>query len=48
MIIEAMKMEHAITAPADGTVERVRFAVGDLVEEGVELIIFAEREGDGA
>jgi 3-methylcrotonyl-CoA carboxylase alpha subunit len=38
MIIEAMKMEHTITAPADGVIEAVRFAVGDLVEEGAELI----------
>lgn len=40
MVIEAMKMEHAITAPADGIVERVNFAVGDSVDEGVELIVF--------
>jgi 3-methylcrotonyl-CoA carboxylase alpha subunit len=38
MIIEAMKMEHTVAAPADGIVEAVRCAVGDLVEEGVELI----------
>ena len=41
MIVEAMKMEHTITAPADGVVEAVRFGVGDLVEEGVELIALA-------
>jgi len=41
MIIEAMKMEHTVAAPADGTVEAVRFAVGDLVEEGAELITLA-------
>ncbi len=41
MIIEAMKMEHTVTAPADGVVEAVRFAVGDLVEEGAELISLA-------
>src|SRR5260370_13232528 len=34
MIIEAMKMEHTVTAPADGIVEAVRCAVGELVEEG--------------
>ena len=39
MIIEAMKMEHTVTAPADGIVEKVRFATGDLVEEGAELIV---------
>ena len=34
-------MEHTVTAPADGVVEAVRFAVGDLVEEGAELIALA-------
>ena len=47
MVIEAMKMEHTIIAPADGKVERVRFAVGDMVEEGTELITLAAG-GDGA
>jgi 3-methylcrotonyl-CoA carboxylase alpha subunit len=47
MVIEAMKMEHTIIAPADGKVERVRFAVGDMVEEGAELITLAA-EGDRA
>jgi 3-methylcrotonyl-CoA carboxylase alpha subunit len=41
MVIEAMKMEHTVAAPVDGTVEAVRFAVGDLVEEGAELIALA-------
>jgi 3-methylcrotonyl-CoA carboxylase alpha subunit len=38
MVLEAMKMEHVITAPADGTVERVNYEAGDRVEEGAELI----------
>jgi 3-methylcrotonyl-CoA carboxylase alpha subunit len=38
MIIEAMKMEHTVSAPVDGIVEAVRFAAGELVEEGAELI----------
>ena len=41
MVLEAMKMEHTITAPTDGTVERVNYVPGDLVEEGAELIAFA-------
>jgi len=47
MTIEAMKMEHTVVAPADGVVEAVRFTVGDLVEEGAELIALAlpRREG---
>jgi 3-methylcrotonyl-CoA carboxylase alpha subunit len=40
LVLEAMKMEHTITAPTDGTIERVRYAVGDLVGEGEELITF--------
>ena len=44
MVVEAMKMEHAITAPADGTVAAVHFKVGEQVEEGVELLAF---EGEG-
>jgi 3-methylcrotonyl-CoA carboxylase alpha subunit len=44
MVLEAMKMEHTIAAPADGTVERVHYAPGDLVEEGAELIAFAAKE----
>ena len=47
MIIEAMKMEHVVAAPVDGTVEAVRFAVGDLVEEGAELIALAASHGGG-
>jgi 3-methylcrotonyl-CoA carboxylase alpha subunit len=45
MVIEAMKMEHTVAAPADGVVEAVRFAVGDLVEEGAELIAMTVPEG---
>ena len=41
-VMEAMKMEHTIKAPSDGTVEKVRYAVGDQVEDGAELIGFAE------
>jgi 3-methylcrotonyl-CoA carboxylase alpha subunit len=41
IVIEAMKMEHTVTAPGDGVVEAVRVAPGDLVEEGAELIALA-------
>jgi 3-methylcrotonyl-CoA carboxylase alpha subunit len=33
-VIEAMKMEHALTAPLDGTVTEVHAAAGDQVAEG--------------
>ena len=45
MIIEAMKMEHTVAAPVDGIVDAVRFTVGDLVEEGAELIALAPPRG---
>lgn len=40
LILEAMKMEHTITAPAGGTVKSFRFAVGDQVSDGAELVEF--------
>src|SRR5205814_321312 len=38
LILEAMKMEHTITAPADGTVKEIHYAAGEQVLEGAELI----------
>ncbi|GMQ75763.1 MAG: acetyl/propionyl/methylcrotonyl-CoA carboxylase subunit alpha [Gammaproteobacteria bacterium] len=46
MIIEAMKMEHTIHAPVDGTVTAVSFAEGDLVEEGAELLAVVPAGGN--
>lgn len=37
-VIEAMKIEHTINAPADGTVAELLFAPGDLVADGDELL----------
>jgi 3-methylcrotonyl-CoA carboxylase alpha subunit len=42
VVVEAMKMEHAITAPRDGTVDSVLCKVGDQVDEGHELLIMAD------
>jgi 3-methylcrotonyl-CoA carboxylase alpha subunit len=44
LVLEAMKMEHAIAAPADGVVSRVHFAAGDLVDEGVELLALEQEQ----
>ena len=41
LILEAMKMEHTLTAPAPGVVNGFRFGVGDQVGDGVELVDFA-------
>jgi 3-methylcrotonyl-CoA carboxylase alpha subunit len=38
MILEAMKMEHTITAPAAGIVAAVNFDAGDRVREGADLV----------
>jgi acetyl/propionyl-CoA carboxylase alpha subunit len=37
LVLEAMKMEHAIRAPRDGVLRSVRVREGDLVDAGVEL-----------
>ena len=37
-VLEAMKMEHTIAAPADGTVAELLYAPGDQVSEGAELL----------
>ncbi len=38
LIMEAMKMEHTIMAPAAGAVREILYGVGDQVAEGAELI----------
>ncbi|WP_288254235.1 acetyl/propionyl/methylcrotonyl-CoA carboxylase subunit alpha [uncultured Hydrogenophaga sp.] len=40
-VMEAMKMEHTIAAPADGTVAELLYAPGDQVAEGAELLTLA-------
>jgi len=38
IVMEAMKMEHTVTAPSAGVVAAIHCAVGDQVREGVELL----------
>jgi 3-methylcrotonyl-CoA carboxylase alpha subunit len=38
IILEAMKMEHRITAPHDGTVAAIHCSEGELVQPGTELV----------
>ena len=40
-VMEAMKMEHTIAAPADGVVQELLYAPGDQVTEGSELLKMA-------
>ena len=44
LVMEAMKMEHTITAPANGTIKSFFFAPGDQVADGVELVEFEVTE----
>jgi 3-methylcrotonyl-CoA carboxylase alpha subunit len=46
VILEAMKMEHTIAAPADGVVKEIHYAPGEQVLEGAELIAFEALESD--
>lgn len=46
VIMEAMKMEHTIRAPADGTVVEFYCQPGDLVDGGVELVNFEAVESE--
>jgi 3-methylcrotonyl-CoA carboxylase alpha subunit len=40
IIMEAMKMQHAIKAPSDGRIGQVFYAKGELVDGGSELLTF--------
>ena len=40
LVLEAMKMEHTITAPGKGIVKAFNYAAGDQVAEGAELVDF--------
>jgi 3-methylcrotonyl-CoA carboxylase alpha subunit len=40
IVLEAMKMEHTLRAPADGRITALKCAVGDFVQEGAELADF--------
>jgi len=44
MVVEAMKMEHRITAASDGVVGEVRFGVGDRVDQGDLLVALEHPE----
>ena len=44
LVMEAMKMEHTIRAPAAGQVEAFYYQPGDLVDGGAELLDFTPQE----
>jgi 3-methylcrotonyl-CoA carboxylase alpha subunit len=48
IVLEAMKMEHTLRAPSRGTVAAFRFAAGEQVDEGAELVDFRADAADDA
>ncbi len=44
VIMEAMKMEHTIRAPSNGTINSLYFAEGEMVDGGAELLDFTPEE----
>ena len=42
LIMEAMKMEHTVTAPQDGTIAQVSVVAGDQVDADALLVVVAE------
>ncbi len=47
MVVEAMKMEHKITAPSASTVTEVHFEVGARVDQGDLLVSLDEADDAG-
>ncbi|MGH1488030.1 MAG: carboxyl transferase domain-containing protein [Acidimicrobiales bacterium] len=47
-VMEAMKMEHEILAPAAGVVDRIAAGPGDTLWGEQLILVIAEAEGDGA
>ena len=46
LVLEAMKMEHPMTATEDGVVTEVRVAEGDQVESGAVLLVVEPDSAD--
>ena len=44
LILEAMKMEHNVKAPADGEVAQFYYQAGDMVDGGAALLEFVADE----
>jgi biotin carboxyl carrier protein len=48
LVLEAMKMEHPMTAPYDGVVTAVHVGVGDQVVSGAVLLVVEAAAKGGA
>ncbi|MGH3637097.1 MAG: biotin/lipoyl-containing protein [Mycobacterium sp.] len=44
VVLEAMKMEHTVRAPADGVISAISMTGGDQVESGQVLVVFSADE----
>ena len=42
LIMEAMKMEHTVSAPQDGTIAQIMITAGDQVDADALLIVVSE------
>jgi acetyl/propionyl-CoA carboxylase alpha subunit len=47
VVLEAMKMEHAVRAPRDGTLGELRVSAGQSVDQGAVLVVLAAEAGPG-
>jgi 3-methylcrotonyl-CoA carboxylase alpha subunit len=43
-VIEAMKMEHTLVAPLDGTVAEITVAIDEQVPEGAKIMLIEPKE----
>ena len=48
LVLEAMKMEHPMSATEDGVVSDVRVTLGEQVESGALLLVVEPASGDPA
>jgi biotin carboxyl carrier protein len=48
LVLEAMKMEHALTAPVDGQIAELLVAAGDQVAEDAKLLVIEPAQTEKA
>ena len=48
LVLEAMKMEHALTAPFDGKIVELLVRIGDQVAERAKLLLITPTEPEAA
>ena len=48
VVMEAMKMEHTLSAPKDGTIKAIHASEGELVDGGISVVDLGDRNDSGA